>query len=476
MLFNSFEFALFLPIVFIIYWVIGSNNIKTQNLLILVSSYVFYAFWDWRFLFLIFLSSIIDYYLSLKIDRSQNFNYRKRLLISSIVWNIGILFVFKYFNFFIENFAELFGINYSNTSFSTLHIILPVGLSFYTFQTISYTVDVYRGKIKPTKKIIEFLSFVSFFPQLVAGPIERASKLLPQFFKARQFNALNFNNGLRQILWGVFKKIVIADNLAIAVNLYFNNPQDYQSLELFFALILFYFQIYCDFSGYVDIAIGTAKLFGFNLSANFNLPHFSKSIPEFWRKWNITLSTWFRDYIYVPMLKGSKKSFLQISFGLLFTFILIGFWHGANWTFIVFGAINGIYMIIYRYIPKINKRQLEKYNVTILYSFVSICISFCLTVLAIVFFRAESINVAVDILSRIFSFLPDQDFQTIIGLKILFLPLIVILEIVGRNKEFLLLNLQEVAGRPIRWLIYYIFIFLIIRYGGPQESFIYFQF
>jgi len=475
-LFNSFEFALFLPIVLLIYWVIGSSNFKTQNILILLSSYVFYAFWDWRFLLLIFLSSIIDYYVSLKIENTQNVKSRKQLLVSSIIWNIGILFIFKYFNFFIENFADLFGINYSNTTFSTLQIILPVGLSFYTFQTISYTVDVYRGKIKPTKKLVEFLSFISFFPQLVAGPIERASKLLPQFFKARQFNVLNFNNGLRQILWGLFKKIVIADNLAIAVNLYFSNPQDFQSLELFFALILFYFQIYCDFSGYVDIAIGTAKLFGFNLSANFNLPHFSKSIPEFWRKWNITLSTWFRDYIYIPMLKGTKRSFLHISFGLLFTFILIGFWHGAKWTFIVFGAINGIYMIIYRYLPKTNKRKLEKYNITYLYAFGSICISFCLTVLAIVFFRAESINTAFDILSRIFSFIPDQDFQTIIGVNVLFLPLLLIIEIINRNKEFPLFNLQEVTSRPIRWLIYYIFIFLIIRYGGPQESFIYFQF
>lgn len=472
MLFNSFEYALFLPFVFFLYWFIGSKNLKVQNAFILFSSYLFYAFWDWRFLFLIFSSSILDYILAIKIYESQNSKFKKLALFTSVFWNIGVLFIFKYYNFFTKSFSELFG--FENHYF--INILLPVGLSFYTFQTLSYTIDVYKGKITPTNRVLEFLTFVSFFPQLVAGPIERASKLLPQFFKNRQFSTLQFSNGLRQILWGLFKKIVIADNLAIAVNMYFSSPNDYQSLELFTALILFYFQIYCDFSGYVDIAIGTAKLFGFDLSVNFKLPHFAKSIPEFWRKWNITLSTWFRDYVYVPLLLDTKRSVVKISFGLLITFILIGFWHGANWTFIIFGAIHGILMIIYRYIPKINQEKVKNLGLTKIYNITSILICFSLNSLAGVFFRSENVQKAFYILNRIFSLIPDYNFESIIGLKILFLPLLLIIEYFTRKKEFPFLDIQNNLSKPMRWFIYYIFIFLIIRYGGPQESFIYFQF
>jgi len=471
-LFNSFEYALFLPLVFIVYWTIGSENLKAQNAFILVSSYVFYAFWDWRFLFLIFSSSILDYFISLKIYKTTHPKSKKLLVLTSVIWNIGILFIFKYYNFFTTSFSELFGM----TNSYVINILLPVGLSFYTFQTISYTVDVYRGKIKPTNQLLEFLTFVSFFPQLVAGPIERASKLLPQFFKNREFSSSEFRNGLRQILWGLFKKIVIADNLALAVNVYFSNPEDFQSLELFSALVLFYFQIYCDFSGYVDIAIGTAKLFGFNLSVNFRLPHFAKSIPEFWRKWNITLSTWFRDYVYIPLLLNTNRTIIRTSLGLLLTFVLIGFWHGANWTFIIFGAIHGIYMIIYKYLPKISPKLIKKYGLTTAYSLLLIAICFTLSSLAGVFFRSESSDKAFYILKRIFSLVPDHDFETIIGLKILVLPLLLLIELITQKKDFPFLNLQNHASRPIRWMIYYIFIFLIIRYGGPQESFIYFQF
>ena len=472
MLFNSFEYALFLPFVFFLYWFIGSKNLKVQNAFILFSSYLFYSFWDWRFLFLIFSSSILDYIVAIKIYESQNSKFKKLALFTSVFWNIGILFIFKYYNFFTKSFSELFG--FENHYF--INILLPVGLSFYTFQTLSYTIDVYKGKLTPTNRVLEFLTFVSFFPQLVAGPIERASKLLPQFFKNRQFSTLHFSNGLRQILWGLFKKIVIADNLAIAVNMYFSSPYDYQSLELFTALILFYFQIYCDFSGYVDIAIGTAKLFGFDLSVNFKLPHFAKSIPEFWRKWNITLSTWFRDYVYVPLLLNTKRSVVKISFGLLITFILIGFWHGANWTFIIFGAIHGILMIIYRYVPKINQEKVKNLGLTKIYNITSIVICFSLNSLAGVFFRSENVQKAFYILNRIFSLIPDYNFESIIGLKILFLPLLLIIEYFTRKKEFPFLDIQNNVNKPMRWFIYYIFIFLIIRYGGPQESFIYFQF
>lgn len=476
MLFNSFEFSLFLPIVFLIYWIIGSKNLRFQNLLILIASYTFYGFWDWRFLFLIFLSSIIDFYAGLGIEAAVTQSRKKFYLYLSVFWNLGILFIFKYYNFFINNLSHLFNIEETTAAYSTLNIILPVGLSFYTFQTISYTIDVYKERIKPTNQLLEFLCFVSFFPQLVAGPVERARFLLPQFFKNRNFNYQLAKEGLRQILWGLFKKMVIADNLAIAVNQIFANPQDFQSGELFYAACLFYFQIYCDFSGYVDIAIGTAKLFGFNLSVNFRLPHFATSIPNFWRKWNITVSSWFRDYVHIPFIKNKKRTLFNNSLALLLTFTLIGFWHGASWTFIIFGVLHAFFMIADRVKTKLTRKKIIAKFTGNIAAIISIALTFTLVVLSIVFFRAPSLTVAMEILIRIFSFIPDPDYKLIIGLNILFLPFLLLLELWSKNKEYPLQNLENVLPRFLRWGVYYIFIYFIIRYGGPKESFIYFQF
>ncbi|MDT0645174.1 MBOAT family O-acyltransferase [Zunongwangia sp. F260] len=473
MLFNSFEFALFLPIIFLLYWIIGGQNIRWQNVLILIGSYFFYGAWDSRFLILILLSSLIDYYAGIIIDKSSSHLKKKIILWLSIVWNLGVLFIFKYYNFFIESLGQLLELDPQSSLYTSFQIILPVGLSFYTFQTLSYTIDVYRGKIKPTHKLLEFLCFVSFFPQLVAGPIERASFLLPQFFKERKFDTLLAKEGLRQVLWGLFKKMVIADNLALAVNEIFANPESFQSLELFYGLVLFYFQIYCDFSGYADVAIGTAKLLGFRLSINFNLPHFAESIPDFWRKWNITLSRWFRDYVHIPLLKNRKRNIYTNSAGLFVTFFLIGLWHGANWTFIAFGVIHAAYMIGNRIkTDYLRANKLKTGTPRVL----SIGITFILVVLSIVFFRAPTISIAWNILSRIFSMLPDNDFETLIGMNLLFLPLMLLLELVLRNKEYPFQNLQMHIPKIGRWCIYYIFVYFILRYGGPKESFIYFQF
>ncbi len=476
MLFNSFEFGLFLPIVFILYWFIGSKHLKAQNILLLIASYIFYGFWDWRFLVLIFISSIIDYYAGIKIEASPNESKKRLFLYLSVFWNLGILFIFKYFNFFIDNLNTLLNTGNNPHFYSSLNIILPVGLSFYTFQTISYTLDVYKGRIKPTHQLLEFLCFVSFFPQLVAGPIERARFLLPQFLRNRKFSSQLATEGLRQILWGLFKKMVVADNLALAVNQIFANPQDYQSAELFYAAILFYFQIYCDFSGYVDIAIGSAKLFGFKLSVNFKLPHFAVSIPDFWRKWNITVSTWFRDYIHIPFLKNKKRTFTINSLALLLTFILIGFWHGASWTFVVFGLLHALYMILDRLKSNLVKRGLFPKLKGHLFTSISILLTFSLTALTIVFFRAPNLTIALEILSRIFLFIPDQDFKLLIGLNFLFLPLLLLIEVKFKNKEFPLESFEKELPKFWRWIVYYIFIYFIIRYGGPKESFIYFQF
>ncbi len=310
MLFNSLEFLFFLPIVFILYWFVLNKNLGLQNLLIVAASYVFYGWWDWRFLGLIFFSSIVDFSLGIMMQKENKQARRKLYLLLSILVNLGFLGFFKYYNFFLENFNTAFTFFGSPISIQSLKIVLPVGISFYTFQTLSYSIDVYKRKLKPTKNLITFLAFVSFFPQLVAGPIERATHLLPQFYKKRVFNYSLAVSGMQQILWGLFKKVVIADNCAEFANIIFDNQEIYSGSTLFVGAILFTFQIYGDFSGYSDIAIGTSRLFGFDLMKNFNFPYFSRDIAEFWRRWHISLSTWFRDYLYIP-LGGSRGSLLK---------------------------------------------------------------------------------------------------------------------------------------------------------------------
>ena len=312
MLFNSIDFALFLPIVFIFYWFIVHKNITRQNAFLLIASYTFYGWWDWRFLSLIAFSSLVDYFIGIGLSKTNEKRRRKFLLLISILVNLGFLGFFKYFNFFAESFAEAFTFLGQPINPSRLNIILPVGISFYTFQTLSYTIDVYKRRFEHTKNIIAFFAFVSFFPQLVAGPIERATSLLPQFYKKRVFDYSKAVDGMRQILWGLFKKIVIADNCAYYVNDIFANYADYSGSTLLLGVIFFAFQIYCDFSGYSDIAIGTSRLFGFNLMRNFAFPYFSRDIAEFWRRWHISLSTWFRDYVYIPLGGSQGGTWMKI--------------------------------------------------------------------------------------------------------------------------------------------------------------------
>jgi D-alanyl-lipoteichoic acid acyltransferase DltB (MBOAT superfamily) len=344
MLFNSIDFAIFLPLVFILYWFINKKHLRFQNIFLLIASYIFYSWWDWRFLSLIIFSTVVDYSVGISLSYKKNLLTRKLLLITSLVVNLGFLGFFKYYNFFIDNFREAFSFFGGEFNANSLRIVLPVGISFYTFQTLSYTIDVYRQKIKPTKSFIAFAAYVSFFPQLVAGPIERATNLLPQFLNKRKFDYNKAINGMRQILWGLFKKIVIADSCAVYVNDIFANYSIHSGSTLVLGAILFAFQIYGDFSGYSDIAIGTARLFGFNLMRNFAFPYFSRDIAEFWRRWHISLSTWFRDYLYIP-LGGSRGNTANKIRNIFIIFIVSGFWHGANWTFIVWGALNAIYFL-----------------------------------------------------------------------------------------------------------------------------------
>lgn len=482
MLFNSIDFAIFLPIVFLLYWFVANKNLKFQNFLLLVASYVFYAWWDWRFLSLIVFSSAVDYLVGIGLSKTEKSQKRKALLMLSIFVNLGFLGFFKYFNFFSESFSEAFTLIGHPFEASRLNIILPVGISFYTFQTLSYSIDVYRKKLDPTKDVIAFFSFVSFFPQLVAGPIERATNLLPQFFKKRKFDYLVAMDGLRQILWGLFKKMVIADNCAQFVNLAFNNPQDYTASSLAIGVVFFAFQIYGDFSGYSDIAIGTAKLFGFNLMKNFSYPYFSRDIAEFWRRWHISLSTWFRDYLYIPLGGSRGSNWLKVR-NIFIIFIVSGFWHGANWTFIFWGALNAIYFLPLLLLKR-NRQHIEIVAPDQFFpsfqDFLKILLTFGLTCFAWIFFRAKSIGSAFEYISLLFSksILSSPDFLELNKLYILFLLLLgfLIMEWKGKGWNYAIENLGKSWPKPVRYAFYYGLVVIIFFFSGKEQSFIYFQF
>ena len=483
MLFNSIDFSIFLPIVFFLYWFVTNNNLKLQNLLLVTVSYIFYGWWDWRFLSLILFSTIIDYFIGQRLNIETNQDKRKLLLSASIIINLGFLGFFKYYNFFLDNFINAFSFFGFSINSNYLNIILPVGISFYTFQTLSYTIDVYKRNLKPTHDFIAFSAFVSFFPQLVAGPIERATNLLPQFYKKRVFNYNRAVDGLRQILWGLFKKIVIADGCAQFANEIFNNSEDYNGSTLFLGALFFAFQIYGDFSGYSDIAIGTSRLFGFNLKQNFAFPYFSRDIAEFWRRWHISLSTWFRDYLYIPLGGSRGGTWMKIR-NTFIIFIVSGFWHGANWTFIVWGALNAIYFLPLLLANK-NRSHLGtvadgKYLPTLKETLCMLA-TFLLTVVAWVFFRAENMTHAMSYLNEIFSlsFFQAPYFKdgTLALPTLGFLMLFLVIEWMGRENQYALENFAFKAKRPIRIISYYVIIISIIWGAGRTGGdFIYFQF
>ena len=472
MLFNSFEFLFFLPTVFLLYWFVF-KKLQHQNVLILLASYVFYGWWDWRFLTLILLSTVVDYSIGLQMQKNESQQRRKYLLWVSLAFNLGLLGFFKYYNFFIDNWIEAWGMLGVEMHRSSLQIILPVGISFYTFQTLSYSIDVYRKKLTPTKNFIAFASFVSFFPQLVAGPIERATNLLPQFYKQRKFSYDLASSGIKLILWGLFKKIVIADNCAIYVNDIFTNYQDYSSTTLILGAVYFSFQIYGDFSGYSDIAIGTSRLFGFNLMRNFNYPYFSRDIAEFWRRWHISLSTWFRDYVYIP-LGGSRGSKWKQVRNVFVIFLVSGFWHGANWTFVVWGGLNALF-----FIPLLlrNKNRVHL-NVSGEHRFFpsfkelfQIALTFSLTALAWVFFRAENVSVAFDYI-RLIWFNKSNLNHNIWTVNFLIMFFIVI-EWFTRKNEVI-----QIKGKVLNYFFYIVIMQFILFYAvsNKKVDFIYFQF
>ena len=482
MTFTSLTFLLFFPLVFLLYWLKPQQ--KWQNSILVLASYFFYGWWDYRFCLLMLLSSLVDYFIGIAVHATDDRRIQRRYLILSLISNLGLLGYFKYYNFFSDSFVSL--LNQFGWSVHPViaEVILPVGISFYTFQTLSYTIDIYRGKLEPTRNLIDYLAFVSFFPQLVAGPIERATNLLPQFTVKREFSRSEASEGGRQILWGFFKKLVIADRMAVGVDAVYDNLADASGVSLLLATIFFAFQIYCDFSAYSDIAIGTAKMFRINLMRNFAYPYFSQSVTEFWRRWHISLSTWFRDYVFIP-LGGSRCWAPRVCFNLMVTFVLSGLWHGADWKFIVWGAINGAALVVEKVLmvqrPRSDvpggENDIPAVSVFVRmgYTFVIICVGW-------IFFRAASVSSAWLILYRIAS-LPltiadpaslvlDQAVRKGIGYLVVF----VIIEWGFRRH----LHPIVVAKLPVavRWTVYTIVIWATIKMMlvNAVNPFIYFTF
>lgn len=485
MLFNSSAFLAFYVIFFPIYWVIH-RNIPARNALILIGSYIFYGSWDWRFLSLILISTVFDFYCGQKIHSSSNDKIRKRFLTLSIVVNLGILGIFKYYGFFVSSFIDLMSMLGIHTNFTTISIILPVGISFYTFQTLSYTIDIYKKNLTPTSNLLSFAAFVAFFPQLMAGPIERAKALLPQFESRRVFNFIQFRDGLYLILWGLVKKTLIADRLAVYVDIVYADPSSFTAEQCLVATLFFAIQIYCDFSGYSDIARGLGKTLGFELMVNFKTPYFSSSIREFWQRWHISLSTWFRDYVYIP-LGGSRESSFILKRNILITFLLSGLWHGAAYTFIIWGLIHALGYFLDPH-TKIHNQKLL--NSLILYKLSGLIWTITFVTLAWIFFRANSLEDASTILLNIISMIPGLDYlstnassaSVIVGmnntefiLSLYFLCLLFITEYLIKDKD-----IDTFASDiPIltRWVFSWFLIANLIVFSPTDTgAFIYFQF
>ena len=485
MLFNSLAFAIFLPIVFFLYWFVFNKNLRWQNFLLLFASYIFYGSWNWQFTFLLAFSTFLDYYTGLKIFYANQQKSKKAWLILSVGINLGFLGFFKYYNFFVDSFAETLQSFGFQPHIETLNIILPVGISFYTFHGLSYVFDIYNGRIKPTTNWVNYTLFVSFFPLLVAGPIERATHLLPQVEKPRHFNYERAADGLRQILWGLIKKIIIADSCAGYANLVFNNYQHYSGASLVMGALMFAFQIYGDFSGYSDMALGTARLFGFELLQNFRFPYFSRDIAEFWRRWHISLSSWFKDYLYFP-LGGSKGGNWMRVRNTFIIFLVSGFWHGANWTFIMWGFLNALF-IMPSIIFKTNRNNLEvvasgKLFPSLKEAF-SIIITFSLTVLAWIFFRSNTLLQAFEYIKGIFTkaLLKMPDGDTYSKNMLVFIAIFMLIEWLGRENKYAIENIHRVLrNKLLRWFVYFVFSITIFKFisdaTGKANEFIYFQF
>lgn len=485
MVFNSFEFALFLPAVFAVYWVLG-KHLRLQNVFVVAASYVFYGLWSWKFLVLIAFTSLCSYAAGIAIEHERgrgNKSRAKGLCIANAVVNLAILGIFKYYDFFVGNFVELLAMSGINIETTTLQLVLPVGISFYTFQALSYSIDVYRRDIPATRNVVAFFAYISFFPQLVAGPIERATNLLPQFLERRTFDYNRAVDGMRQILWGLFKKVVIADNCAGYVNTVFNDYPHHSGSSLLIAGVLFAFQIYGDFSGYSDIAIGTGKMFGIRLRDNFRMPYFSRDVAEFWKRWHISLNRWFVDYVYIP-LGGSRKGKFKTARNVFVIFLLSGLWHGANWTYVTWGLYHAVL-----FLPLItlglNKRNTGTASGGRLLpscsDLVKMTATFILVVMGWIIFRADNITVAGHIFAKIFSSsILDMPYDWAVAPcyripTLVAIAMCLVTEWLNREGKHGL-DLDRVASAWVRIPVYYLVVAMIVLYSGENVTFIYFQF
>ena len=485
MLFNSLGFAIFLPVVFALYWFWAVRSVRAQNLLLLVASYFFYGCWNWKFVFLLIFSTLLDFFTGIKMSEATDRRKKKFWFWLSITVNIGFLGAFKYYNFFAQSFEQLFANFGFRENLWTVKVILPVGISFYTLHGLSYVIDVYNNRIKAERNFVDYAVFVCFFPLLVAGPIERATHLLPQIKHKRSFDYSKAVDGLKQILWGFFKKIVIADQCAVYANLTFNHPNAYSGSTLVVGAVMFAIQIYCDFSGYSDIALGTARLFGIELLRNFAFPYFSRDIAEFWRRWHISLSSWFRDYLYIP-LGGSKGNIWTKIRNTFIIFLISGLWHGANWTFIAWGALNALF-ILPSILLKTNRKNLDIVAKGRLFpstrEIASIILTFGLTVFAWIFFRADSIGHALTYIRYIFTKslfqVPDFSDTVLPPSLLIYIFLFFSVEWFQREHQYALQTLGHGWGRTLRWQLYSLLTIIIFYYFSSiidRQPFIYFQF
>jgi len=467
MLFNSFEFLIFLPIVLVLYYAL---KLRGQNLMLLAASFFFYGSWDYRFLGLLIASALVDFFAAGAIYRTQVPFRRKLYLLASLSANLGILGFFKYFNFFVDSAARLIGTVGLQANLPVLYVILPVGISFYTFQAMSYTIDVYRGQLKPTGSILNYLLYVCYFPQLVAGPIERATHLLPAIERKRTVTEEMVTSGLVLILVGFFRKVVIADGLGSQIDPVFSSPGSFSSPQLLKALYLFALQIYCDFAGYSDIARGTSRLMGIELMVNFNHPYFASNLSDFWRRWHISLSTWLRDYLYIP-LGGNRGGTYKTYRNLMITMLLGGLWHGAAWAFVIWGALHGLYLVLFRLVPRIF--AISEKNGTLARAF-GIFLTFHLVLLTWVFFRAPGMHAALDYLQMIFSFKQMGDFVSVLPMIVAPWLLVLLVDIPQHfsGSHTVLLGWPRLARAGIAAVM----VFLILLSFGTNAPFIYFQF
>lgn len=483
MLFNSVDFAVFLPLVFLLYW--SFRSVRWQNSVLVLSGAVFYGWWDWRYLGLLLFTSGVDLLVAMALDRTKAPRKRKLLLGISLLANLGLLGFFKYYDFFALSFADAFSLFGHRPDVRLLHLVLPVGISFYTFQSLSYTIDVYRRELTAVRDPLVFFAFVGFFPQMLAGPIERARNMLPQFQFTRAFDRAAAIDGSRQMLWGLFKKVVIADQCAPLVDEVFTDPSGFPANRLLIGCILFAFQIYGDFSGYSDIAIGCGRLFGVTLMRNFAFPYFSRDIAEFWRRWHISLSTWFRDYLYIP-LGGNRGGRWTSIRNTCIIFLVSGFWHGANYTFIIWGAIHALLFLplLLRGTNRLNTatvapgRWLPRPR-----EFVAMLLTFALVTFAWVFFRAADLGNAWDMISGVASGYAHAPLQiarlpwVLLTTPVaLFILLMLVLEWLQRDRQHALADLERFAGRPLRWASYYALLLVVLYHSGEEQTFIYFQF